>query len=493
MIDTHCHLNSSAYADDYDEVINSAFNSGIDYILVPATNPNDFDKTFEIAEKYDKVYAAIGVHPHEAKSVDAEVLKNIRKYATHKKNIAIGEVGLDFHYNYSSQEVQISVLREQIRIANEFDLPLMLHNRESDEIMLKVLTEELTSNSRGVVHCFSSDLSFLDSILAMNLHVSFTANITFPSVKLDDVILAAPLERIMLETDSPYMTPAPNRGKRNSPTAVKKVAEKIANIKKISIDEVITMTTNNAKKLFNLSALLIFFILSANLYSQNNTYYDYDDDDEEYILDQKELSDPYRRVLGIGAFVGTNTFVEQFDTGIRNVSADGLFTYGASLNYRFMPAFILQASYMYAKNTKNVESLPDSAKNALDPNIHKTAELSVLAMLLPKNMVNFYGIIGVTYMMNKRSSNPTGFNKFYVTDDAYGINTGVGAFVNIDLKTAGTLSVTAEWKLHFKLGKTSLDFDPRINPNLPEYNTPTNVGIFSSVIRGGIIYYMPFL
>lgn len=491
MIDSHCHLNSPEYQHDYDAVIRHSFASGVEKIIVPATTPSDFDLTLSLAESYDNIYAAIGVHPHDARLFNQSVLERIKTLASNPKVVAIGEIGLDFHYSFSPYEEQKTALISQIRLARELDLPIILHNRASDDLMLETLHNELLPLSGGVVHCFSSNLFFLENILKLNLHVSFTANITFKNVNLDDVILATPLERILLETDGPFMTPPPNRSKRNVPENVKFVAEKIANIKKISINEVIEMTTKNAKNLFKLSTFLILFFLGMNLYSQTNEE-EYYYEDEEYLDEYPENYDPYHRVLGIAPIIGTNTFVEQYTVGIRNVSADGIFTLGGSLSYRFATAFIAQASYTYAKNMKNIDALPDIEKHLLDPDIHQTVELSVLAMLIPRHKVNFYGILGATYFMNQRSANPDGLSKHYIIDNKVGLNTGIGFFLNFDLKSAGTLTFNGEWKVGFRFDKLSLSYDPRKHYTDPHYHVPTEVGYFSSVTRASLIWYLPF-
>jgi len=174
------------------------------------------------------------------------------------------------------------------------------------------------------------------------------------------------------------------------------------------------------------------------------------------------------------------------------VNTNGILTLGGSLSYRFATAFIAQASYTYAKNMKNIDALPDIEKHLLDPDIHQTVELSVLAMLIPRHKVNFYGILGATYFMNQRSANPDGLSKHYIIDNKVGLNTGIGFFLNFDLKSAGTLTFNGEWKVGFRFDKLSLSYDPRKHYTDPQYHVPTEVGSFSSVTRASLIWYLPF-
>jgi TatD DNase family protein len=498
MIDTHCHLNDKSYDLDLDEVIKSAFAAGVENIIVPATNPNDLEKTLKIAEKDERIFAAVGVHPHDAKRVNSQVLEKINELANNKKVKAIGEIGLDYHYEHSPKKEQIFALEKQFEIAQNKDLPILLHNRESDEDMISFLKSNRNENTKGVLHCFSSDMKMLENILDMNFYVAFTANITFAKTNLDEVVKNTPLDKLLLETDSPYMTPPPNRGKRNVPQTVKIVAEKISKIKNISIEEVIKMTTENAKKLFRISLILFVFLFGKNVaYSQaDNTdeeYY-YEDEDYEY-----EQADRFVRRLGFGPIFGTNTFVDMYKTGWKSFSQEGLFAFGGLINYRITEPLIIQAGYTYAKNTKIIERLPEDQLGTLDPNYHQAFELSAIWMLKPRNAFNFYGSAGLSYFMNELSRNFTGHDKHYFDDNALGMNAGIGAFYNISLGSGGTMTIYAEWKIGFRFDKVELDYDPREAPGNsdgtpnPKYAIHTEYSSISSIPRGGIVWYMPFL
>jgi TatD DNase family protein len=494
MINTHCHLNDNSYNEDLDKVVKEAIDNGVKYIIVPATNPDNLEKTISISDRFENIYCAIGVHPHNASQVNDAVCDKIKSLAKHNKDkvVAIGEIGLDYYYNLSTHREQIYALNRQIELAMSVGLPVILHNRDSDIDMINELHKY--SGLKGVCHCFSSDIEMASKLLEMGLYISFTANITFPKIDMSEVINNIPLNRIMLETDCPYMTPPPNRGKRNVPQNVLKVAEKISNIKNILLEEVIRMTTENAKRFFKLPILVILmFMLEVaffnvnNLYSQSND--EYYDDDNGY-----EEEDPYFRKLGIGPLLGTNTFVDRFDSGIESFSYEGLFSVGALINYRFAENFIAQVAYSYSENYKLVDRLPDSTEGWIDPNYHNAIEFSIIGMVRPRNMVNFYLSLGATYFMNKLSRN-FGINaneKYYFDDRNIGINGGVGAFVNFSLGNMGTIAINAEWKLGFRLDKVSLEYDPRESPSSPKYKVPTDYSTMSSVPRGGVIWYLPF-
>jgi len=526
MIDTHCHLNSNAYSKDRDEVIKSAFADGLECIIVPTAEPKDFNKTIKLVQQYENIYCSIGVHPHNAKEVDNKVLEDIKKLATYDKVVAIGEIGLDYHHNHSLQFEQMYAFEQQIKIAQELSLPIIVHNRESDADMIKLLSRyyptgqaqedireksnDNNSNSKvffqkekirikntqpGVFHCYSSDVRMLDKVLDMGFLISFTANITFPKMDMDEVVLNVPMDKLLLETDSPYMTPPPNRGQRNVPQAVKVVAEKISKVKNISIEEVIKMTNANAKKLFGLSLCLILFIFGSLLFgtnelnAQTNTNQDSYYDDWEYYDD---FPDIYVRRLGFGPLFISNTFVDRYTEGAKSFSHEGIFAFGGLVNFRIIENLIIQGVYTYAKNNTFVSRLPDSTKGWIDPNYHKAVELSVIGMLNPRQMINFYGSAGTAYFINKLSRNYDG-QKFYFDDKKLGMNAGVGIFINFSLGNAGTLVVNGEWKINFRLDEIALNYDPRHAPGTENYNRPSQYSQMSSMPRGGIIWYIPFL
>jgi len=251
LVDTHCHLDFPEFDQDRDEVIKRANLSGIDYIINIGSSIEGSRKSLELAKKYACIYAAIGIHPHEADRSGKEAVREIRKLASGDKVVAIGEIGLDYYRNFSRQENQQPLFISLIELTKELGLPLVLHSRQAEEDTLKILMRYLPLNA--VVHCFSGNESFLKQCLELGFFVSFTCNITYKKAEnLRIVAKATPLDRIMLETDCPYLSPEGQRGKRNEPQAIKLLAEEIARIKAISAEEVANITTANAKRFFKL-------------------------------------------------------------------------------------------------------------------------------------------------------------------------------------------------------------------------------------------------
>lgn len=475
MIDTHAHLDSEEYNQDRDEIINEAFNNGIENIIVPAINPKNFDNVIKLTENYDKIYCGIGIHPHDANSYNKEIEKVIYNLTENSKVVAIGEIGLDYYYNFATPEVQKIVFKHQLKIAKETKKPVIIHNRDSDNDLLEILKNEQNGNLTGVLHCFSGNTNFLRSALELGFYVSFTGNITFKKFDNIDTLIEAPLDRIMIETDSPYMTPAPFRGKRNKPSFVKLVAEKISEVKRINIEEVIKMTTHNAKKLFNLTIILISFLLmSINTIAQSN----FEDDEKEY--------DPYKKFIGVGLVISTNTIVEYYEPRdpLSNVSYEGLFTIGGTAHYSPIDYIVITGTYLYSKNNKLIEKFEDIEK----PNIHQQIELTSNFIVNPHGRINFFGMVGFSYLMNEYQKNR---NETLVNNNP-GINTGLGFYFNLPISGVGLVNFVAEWKLNFMLGVTKTNYDPRIDPKKPEFNRNVEFSSFFSMPRISIILFPNF-
>jgi TatD DNase family protein len=256
FIDTHAHLFYPNFSEDLDNVIEKAKSSGIDYILVPATDIETAKQTLALADKYDMIYAAVGIHPHETKEWTKDSLIVVEDLARHPKVVAIGEIGLDYYYDFSPKEKQIEAFRSQIELALKLDLPIIVHNRESDEDVMKIAKEYCSSGLRGQFHCFNGSFSDARDLIRMKYFVSFTGNITFKKAdSLREVVTGLRLQHLLLETDSPFMTPVPHRGKRNEPSYVKLVAEKVAELHKVSVEEVARITSINAFRLFGIGSL----------------------------------------------------------------------------------------------------------------------------------------------------------------------------------------------------------------------------------------------
>ena len=248
LIDTHSHIYYEKYNDDLDEVIHRAKNKGVKKIICVGTDLESSIQSLEISNKYKNIYCTIGYHPHESCLAEKNYLNKLEEISREDKVVAIGEIGLDYYYNNSDPETQKKRFIEQIELANSLNLPVVIHNRDADDDLYDILKKHLP---KGVIHCFSSNLNYANKIIDLGILLSFTGIITFKNSTLDNVVKKTALSKIMVETDSPYLTPIPFRGKRNEPSHVKLVAKKIAEIKNISLEEVASQTTKNALNLFH--------------------------------------------------------------------------------------------------------------------------------------------------------------------------------------------------------------------------------------------------
>lgn len=253
LIDTHCHLDFSDYDKDRDEVISRARQAGIGAIINIGTNLESSSRCIELAKNFDLIFATIGVHPHYADALDDKALGLLNNLADFKKVIAVGEVGLDYYKSKVSNDLQKRAFISLIRISKEKKLPLIIHNRDAHRDILDILKAELHPPIRGVIHCFSGDENFLKDCLDSGLYISFTCNLTYKKTdRLRQLARQVPLDRLFLETDAPFLSPQNFRGKRNEPSYLHFLAEEIAKIKGIEKEKISDITTNNAKRFFNL-------------------------------------------------------------------------------------------------------------------------------------------------------------------------------------------------------------------------------------------------
>ncbi len=251
LIDTHCHLDFPAFNDDRQETARRAVDSGVEYIINVGASVKGSKDSVKLALDYPYFYAVAGIHPHEADAVDRNSIIEIEKLAKNNKVAAIGEIGLDYYRNYSRAQNQKDLFVALIKLSKDLGLPLVIHSRQAEEDTLKIMREFMPL--KAVVHCFSGNDDFLRKCVDMGFFISFTCNITYKkSEGLRGVVKSAPLERIMLETDAPYLSPEGSRGKRNEPCNVKSVALDVAKIKGIAFEEVARVTTSNAKTFFGL-------------------------------------------------------------------------------------------------------------------------------------------------------------------------------------------------------------------------------------------------
>jgi len=251
LIDSHAHLDTKDFDKDRDEVIIRANKSGINNIITVGVDFKSSLSAIDIAHKYEGVYAAVGFHPHNARIASYEEMKMlIDRVVSDSKIVAWGEIGLDFFKNYSPREDQVKVFKQQLRIADELDIPVIIHDREAHEQVISILKDY---KNRGVIHCFSGDLDIAMRFIELGFYISIPGTVTYKKAsKIRRVVSDVPLDYILIETDCPFLTPHQKKGQRNEPLFVKFTAQEIALIKGIDLDEVYKVTTNNAQRLFGI-------------------------------------------------------------------------------------------------------------------------------------------------------------------------------------------------------------------------------------------------
>lgn len=253
LFDTHVHLNDDQFENDLDVVIQRAQQNGVKKMVVVGFDRKTIKKAIELIDQYDFLYASIGWHPVDAINMSEEDLSWIEEQAKHPKVVALGEMGLDYHWDKSPASIQKEVFRKQIRLAKKLKMPIVIHNREATEDVVHILREENAAEVGGIMHCFSGSVETAKECMKMNFLISLGGPVTFKNAKKPkEVAVEIPLDRLLIETDCPYLAPHPMRGKRNEPAYVKLVAEQIAELKGISFAEVAEKTTANAKKLFGI-------------------------------------------------------------------------------------------------------------------------------------------------------------------------------------------------------------------------------------------------
>ena len=250
IFDSHAHYDDSRFDEDRDELLCSLKDEGVSSIVNCGCDLRTCLKTLEISEKHDFLYAALGVHPHEAEETTEEDLAEIRKLYCNKKVVAVGEIGLDYHYDFSPREIQKEVFEKQLILANELDLPVIVHDRESHEDTMNLLKKH---RPKGVVHCFSGSVEMAKEIVKLGMYIGLGGAVTFKNAKKPiEVAEYIPLEYLLLETDAPYMTPVPHRGERCHSGHIALTAEKIAEVKGMDTQELIDTCNENAKRLFSI-------------------------------------------------------------------------------------------------------------------------------------------------------------------------------------------------------------------------------------------------
>jgi TatD DNase family protein len=258
LVDTHAHLDMDDFDSDRDEVLSRAREAGIEKIVTVGIDVNSSKKAIELAEKYPWIYPAVGIHPHDAKKAEWSDISRLRELAAHPKVVAIGEIGLDFYRNISPREKQVQVVNWQLDLAADLNLPVIVHARQAAHEMLNVLTEwvkkqsSATCTPRGVIHCFSEDENVARQYLKLGFMISFAGYVSYPSSKAATIAKSIPIDKIMVETDSPFLPPQQYRGKRCEPAYAAITASVLANSFGMPVEEFARITSENAARLFKI-------------------------------------------------------------------------------------------------------------------------------------------------------------------------------------------------------------------------------------------------
>lgn len=441
MVDTHAHIDTEAFDADRDAVLQRARAAGIEAIIIPAITIERTAVAEQLVAEYPWIYRAVGIHPHHAASATPALLEQVERSVTAPKVVAVGEIGLDYYYDYAPPAVQREVFRTQLRIAKHAGMPVIIHNRQADDDVLELLEQEQDGSLRGVLHCFTSPLPVLERALALGFCVSFTGNITFRRWSDVELLRAVPSDRFMLETDSPYMTPEPHRGKRNEPAFVRMIAERLAVIRQTTLEEIVMTTTATAKRLFNL-AVIGMLVFLASVGAAHPAQQDQEADSAEF-----EYVHPYPRVVGFGGLVGPNTIVETqtFEALNRTqpLSYEGIPAFGGLAVWELTDRLMVEAAYLYSVNRKVVYDPVTNPYGQQNPDSYHFLELGARWMLNPYSRVVFYGFGGAGSVWISRDGSPLSAPNICITP-------GIGLFINIPTPF-GMIVPGGEWRLNFML------------------------------------------
>ena len=256
MIDSHAHLDEERFDEDRDELIKSLKENAISYVINPSSDMETSRRVVELSNKYDNIFAAVGIHPHDAEGFKEEDLDELRQLSKDERVVAIGEIGLDYYYDNSPRDIQKEVFRKQLELSHELDLPVIIHTRDAMGDTYDIL-KEFEGRVRGVMHCYTGSVEMAEKFMKLGFYISIAGPVTFKNaVNVREMAKQIPLERLLIETDSPYLAPVPNRGKRNDPTNVRYVADMLANLKEIQIDKIIEHSRENTVELFSLKGVV---------------------------------------------------------------------------------------------------------------------------------------------------------------------------------------------------------------------------------------------
>ncbi|GBF11413.1 MULTISPECIES: TatD family hydrolase [Tepidibacillus] len=250
LVDTHAHLNDEKFNEDRAEVIKRAKEVGVETIINIGYNRETILSTIELVEQYDFIFGAVGWHPNDAHEMKEEDFDWLKEITQHPKILAIGEIGLDYYWDFAPKEVQQEIFRKQIQLAKQVNLPIIIHDRDAHQDICSILREEGAKDVGGIIHSFSGSMEMAKECIDLGFYISFSGPVTFKNAKKPkEVATHIPIDRILLETDSPYLTPEPYRGKRNESAYVKFVATKIAELRGMDVEEIAQITTRNAKRI----------------------------------------------------------------------------------------------------------------------------------------------------------------------------------------------------------------------------------------------------
>ncbi len=253
LIDSHAHLEMPEFRKDLDEVVQRAKDAGVETIFTVGTERKDWNRVLEITRRYPSVYAILGVHPHNAQEIDEHTYSALTRLCQDERVRAYGEIGLDFYRNLSPREIQLKRFREQIGLARALRLPIVIHDRDAHQETLEILKSEKAEELGGIIHCFSGDYRMAKECIDMGFAISVPGSITFKNAgPFQEVVRKLPLESLLVETDAPYLTPVPFRGKRNEPSYVRYTAQKVAELKNLPLEKVAEVTTANALRVYGL-------------------------------------------------------------------------------------------------------------------------------------------------------------------------------------------------------------------------------------------------
>jgi TatD DNase family protein len=471
MIDTHCHLDHKQFDEDRSEAAARAFADGMTHLVIPAIEPSRFDEVLALAESDERIFCGMGIHPHDALKASDEALARVEELSYGAKVRAIGEIGLDYHYDFAPREVQHEAFRKQLQIAKRRNLPVIVHNRESDDDLMNILDDEQDGSLRGVLHCFSGTPEQAERAVQLGFHISFTGNITFKKSTLSETVSTVPMDKLMIETDAPYMSPVPHRGKRNEPAFVRLVAEKVAEIRSMTLDDVLLQTSNNAKRFFNLSVLALMLISAPFLAFAQGTANE--EEEEKYV----EPPNPYKKVIGVGGLFGLNTLTEFTSKG--NQGYDGQATGpGASVVVYLNDNFAINAAYLFGSNKAVTAIDPQTGKPKQPrPNDHQCFDLSLQWIANPSNIVNFHFMIGASYLTNNFDQDSL--------QSYWGFHANIIG-VSLNLKTPiGIFYPGFEWRANIVLG---LKDEKRYGPT----DVRTLTGFVYSVPRATLYWFPNF-